>query len=112
MVRGGGGMSLLIWTPAALWVAAVSAGIRALVRQRRPVEYRGRHRARLLSTMERNMAAAYVAARAVAAMRPPVGPAGLHLSRGESLPVPAPRSPWATPEWLDEWTAEHEAVAA
>ena len=34
-------------------------------------------------------------------------------SRGRRLPaIPRPRSPWGTPEWVDEWTAEHGPVAA
>jgi hypothetical protein len=103
----------IVFLPAAALVAVIGGAVRSLRRQRRAEqpEYAGRHRAELLSTMERNAVRAARARTVIAATR--AGHVLVLTDRGTRLPRPrAPLSPWGTPELVDEWTAEHEAVPA
>ena len=116
----------MIWTVVLVWTvtaAVIAAGVWKLARQQRgeallPGAYRGRHRARGLSTMQHGQLWAAVQARGAsrehlelvtpAGVLPTVEPvAGPPVA---VLPVPRPRSPWGTPEWVDEWTGEHDPV--
>ncbi len=109
-------LKLIAMTPAFVSLLIVITGAVILVyTQRRPAAvepYVGRHRAPLLSTLEINAARAAHNAAPAPALTGPTVPLELvdELPRGARLP--RPRSPWGTPEWVDEWTAEYAGVAA
>jgi len=116
----------MIWTVVLVWTvtaAVIAAGVWKLARQQRGEAllsgaYRGRDRARGMSTLERGRRWAAAQAWAVAREHVElVTPAGLlptvELVAAPPLAVarvPRPRSPWNTPEWVDEWTGEHDPV--
>jgi len=96
------------WLPGIGAAGAIVVGALRLHRERKPVEYKGRHRAALLSTAEMNRVRASAAARVIARMAM-TGPVVLELvERGGRLP----RQRLSIADVLDEWTAEHGRVAA
>ncbi len=95
------------WLPGIGAAGAIVVGALRLHRERK-FEYKGRHRAALLSTAEMNRIRASAAARVVARMAL-TGPIVLELvERGGRLP----RQRISIADVLDEWTAEHGRVAA
>lgn len=81
--------------PAALALAVIGTAARKLWNERRPGAYTGRHRADGFSTME-----------LVDMHRPHLSAALTEVTLSRGMRLPAPRSPWGTPEALDEWMTE------